>query len=154
MKKLFVIFAVILLLSPFIVAAQTNPCTSAGNGGDLGKCVSQIYVWSIGVSGLLAVVMCIFGGYLVMSARGNGQQAANGKTYIVSSLIGMVLLLGAYLILNTINPDLVNFNVNLPALPANTQQQQGSQNTNTQQQNQQNNNNQSAPVNNIVPTGP
>lgn len=101
---------VVLLLTPFVVAAQTTPC---GAGGNIGECVSKIYIWSIGISGLLAVVMSVFGGYLVMSARGNGQQAARGKSYIYSSLMGMVLLLGAYLLLNTINPDLTNFSVEL-----------------------------------------
>lgn len=112
------IFLVAVLLTPFVVMAQatpTNPCTG-GAAGNIGQCVSQIYLWSLGLSGFLAVVMSVWGGYLVMSARGNGQQAANGKSYIYSSLIGMVLLLSAYLLLNTINPDLTNFSVDLPSV--------------------------------------
>jgi hypothetical protein len=110
-NKILPFLLVILLITPFLVAAQStsnNPCT--GNG-DLGQCISRIYIWSLGISGLIAVVMCVFGGYLVMTARGNGQQASNGRSYITSSITGMVLLLAAYLLLNTINPDLTNFNV-------------------------------------------
>jgi hypothetical protein len=105
-------FLVVILLTPFVVGAQANPCTG-GAAGNIGECVSQIYLWSLGLSGILAVAMSIFGGYLVMSARGNGQQASQGKSYIYSSLIGLVLLLAAYLLLNTINPDLTNLSPDL-----------------------------------------
>jgi hypothetical protein len=71
--------------------------------------VSQIYLYALGLAAMLAVVMTVFGGYMVMTARGNASQAAKGKEYIMSSLIGMVLLMSAYLILSTINPDLVRF---------------------------------------------
>jgi hypothetical protein len=113
-------FLVVILLTPFVVSAQSNPCSSGA--GNIGQCISQIYLWSLGISGLLAVIMTIFGGYLVMSARGNGQQASKGKSFIYSSLVGMVLLLAAYLLLNTINPDLTNFSIELDPVvtPTNT----------------------------------
>lgn len=113
MRKLLPILLLLVMLTPFVVAAQTNPCTG-GTQGNIGQCISRVYIWSLGASGLLAVTMAVFGGYLVMSARGNGQQAARGKSFIISSLIGMLLLAGAYLLLNTINPDLTDFN--LPSL--------------------------------------
>lgn len=102
----------VIMLTPWVVAAQAqgggNPCTS-GAAGNFGQCVSQIYMWSLGLSAMLAVVMTVFGGYMVMTARGNAQQSEKGKSFILSSLIGMVLLMGAYLLLSTINPDLVDF---------------------------------------------
>jgi hypothetical protein len=117
LKFLPIVLALILLV-PFVVAAQNtsnNPCVG---GGNLGACVSRIYIWSIGISALLAVLMTIFGGYFIMTARGNGAQVEKGKDYIRGSLIGMVLLLAAYLILNTINTDLTDFrttDLNAPA---------------------------------------
>jgi hypothetical protein len=68
-------------------------------------------MWSLGLSAMLAVVMTVLGGYFVMTARGNAQQAEKGKSFIFSSIVGMFLLMGAYLLLNTINPDLVNFDL-------------------------------------------
>ncbi len=109
-----------ILLVPFVVMAQTGPTNPCSTGANIGLCVARIYIWSIGVSGLLAVLMSVLGGYLIMSARGNGAQVQKGKDYIYSSLIGMVLLLAAYLILNTINTDLTNFNVDLNAGPSAT----------------------------------
>lgn len=116
------VLMVVILLMPFVVAAQANPnaCTG-GENAKIGECVSQIYLWSLGLSALLAVAMSVFGGYLVMTARGNAQQATNGKSYIYSSLVGMLLLIGAFVILNTINPDLTNFST--PEIDKFTQQE-------------------------------
>lgn len=77
----------------------------------LAQFLSRIYLYAIAIAGMLAVVMSVFGGYLVMSARGNGAQATRGREYIYSSLVGLVLLLAAFLILNTLNPDLTQLDV-------------------------------------------
>ncbi len=102
-----------LVLSPTIALAQVNNCSivdaAKGSTEQLGKCVSQVYLWSMGAAGVLALLMTIFGGYKVMTARGNAQQASDGKSFIYSSLLGIAILLGAYLLLSTINPDLTNF---------------------------------------------
>jgi hypothetical protein len=53
--------------------------------------------------------MMVIGGYSYMTASGNAEQSGKGVEMIWSSMIGLALLFGAYLLLNTINPDLVNF---------------------------------------------
>lgn len=107
--KILPIFLAVVLLLPLVVAAQADPSNPCSGSGELGECISRVYIWSLGLSALLAVIMSVFGGYLVMSARGNGAQVSRGKSFIGTSLIGMVLLMCAYLLLNTINPDLLNF---------------------------------------------
>lgn len=92
-------------------APYTPPPRDDINTSELSKLISQIYIYALGISGLLAVIMSIFGGYLIMTARGNGAQVAKGKQYLYSALAGMVLLMAAYLILNTINTDLTDFNI-------------------------------------------
>ena len=79
------------------------------NTQDLAIKISQIYAWALGAAALLALLMIILGGYLVMTAQGNAQQATKGKEFIYSAIIGLVLLFSSYLLLRTINPDLVNF---------------------------------------------
>jgi hypothetical protein len=74
--------------------------------------INQIYVWSLGVGALLALLMCVLGGYYYMTSAGNAEQSSKGKEYITSALIGLVIIFTAYLLLREINPDLVNFNVN------------------------------------------
>lgn len=108
MKSRFLaIFVAVVLMTPFAVAAQEgNPCTT---GTSLGACVSQVYVWSLGLSVLLALCATVYGGFVYMTAQGNGAKTTKGKSYIYSSIVGLVLLFGAYLLLNTINSDLTNF---------------------------------------------
>jgi hypothetical protein len=95
-------------------AATVNPSTSNPTPVDtssLPALINQIYIWSLGVAGLLALLMMILGGYTYMTAAGNAQQAAKGKDYILSSLIGIALLLCSYLLLKTINPQFTQLNV-------------------------------------------
>ncbi|MGE5298142.1 MAG: hypothetical protein ACM3KM_03190, partial [Acidobacteriaceae bacterium] len=75
----------------------------------IGQTISQLYIWALGASGLLALLMMIVGGYLVMTSRGNAAQASKGKEYLYSAIIGLIILLGSYIILSSINPDLINF---------------------------------------------
>src|SRR3989344_4343220 len=118
MRFLIFIFLASLLLSPVAVFSQAqtpNPCTKAAinnqdAGSSLPKCINQIYVWSLGIGALLALLMTIIGGYTYMTAAGNAEQASTGVSYIWGAVIGLALLFTAYLLLNTINPDLVNFN--------------------------------------------
>jgi hypothetical protein len=112
MKKLFVILFLIII--PVVSFAQT--ATPAANGcsqdAGLGKCVNQIYIWSMSAAAILALLMIVVGGYITLTAAGNAERATRGKSFITSSLIGLVLLFGAYLLLRTINPDLVDFSNN------------------------------------------
>ncbi|MGE5298176.1 MAG: hypothetical protein ACM3KM_03365 [Acidobacteriaceae bacterium] len=109
MKKLKFLIPAGMLAFPLTSLAAT--CNfSDGNG--LGQCIGQVYIWGLGAAALLGLLMAIIGGYLVMSARGNAAQASKGKTYLGSSLIGIAILLGAYLLLSQINPDLTNFKIN------------------------------------------
>jgi hypothetical protein len=123
MKKIILfLFVFVIGFSPVLVAAQTtsgNPCTISAvqnnpseRAAALPRCVNQIYVWSLAVGALLALLMCVLGGYYYMTAGGNAEQSSKGKEYIMGALIGLLILFTAYLLLREINPDLVNFNVN------------------------------------------
>lgn len=100
-----------LLTMPIMVFAADNACSAALDNSSLPRCVNQIYIWSLGIAALLALFMIVIGGYITMTSAGNAQRAGKGKEYITSSVVGLILLFGAYLLLNTINPDLVNFNL-------------------------------------------
>lgn len=112
MKKFFVIVFLVILAAPFF--AQAAPCVKTPGQnvkpGDLPACINQIYVWSLGAGALLGLLMMVVGGYYYMTSGGNAERATTGVEMIWSSIIGIALLFGAYLLLNTINPDLVKFN--------------------------------------------
>lgn len=77
----------------------------------VGKLVAQVYLWALAAAALLALLVIVFGGYKVMTAGGNGKQASDGKEYLYSAIVGLVILLSSYLILSTINPDLTDFSL-------------------------------------------
>lgn len=116
MRKFLPIILLVLVIFPILAFAQSNPCQVTSGGvttpDALPKCVNQIYVWSLGVAALLALLMIVLGGYYYMTAAGNAEQSSKGVEMIWASIIGLALLFGAYLLLNTINPDLVNFPIN------------------------------------------
>ncbi len=117
MKKFFILATVIFLITAPLLVSAANPCSKEAinpnqPGSSLPMCINQVYVWSLGVGALLAVLMAVLGSYAYMTAAGNAEQADKGKEYIWGAVIGLALLFTAYLLLRTINPDLVNFSGN------------------------------------------
>lgn len=75
----------------------------------IGQYIAGIYTWAVGIAGLIAVVLIIMGGFVYLTSGGNAQRTQEGKDRITSALFGLLLLLGSYVLLYTINPDLVKF---------------------------------------------
>ncbi len=73
---------------------------------DLSQLVSNFYQWALGIGGLVALGILVFGGILYTISPGNSSRQGEAKTWIFSALLGLALLFGSYAILYTINPDL------------------------------------------------
>lgn len=69
----------------------------------LGELVLAIYNYSLEIVGLFVFVMFLYAGYLLMFGR-QSQAIAIMK----DAVIGVLLLFSSYVILNSINTDLVN----------------------------------------------
>ena len=69
--------------------------------------VNNIYRFSLGAAAITALAVIIFGAVEYAISAGNPARVADAKSRIFNALWGLVLLFGAYLILNTINPELV-----------------------------------------------
>lgn len=72
------------------------------------------YFFSIGIfiSATLSVLVIIFGGIYYLVSFGRSQYTGEGKDWIKAGILGLFLILGAYLIVYTINPDLAIFRLN------------------------------------------
>jgi hypothetical protein len=70
--------------------------------------VSGFYTYALSISGTLAVIMIVYGGVKYTISAGNASAQSDAKNIITSSIWGVILLAGAYIILNTINPQLLN----------------------------------------------
>lgn len=70
--------------------------------------VANLYNFAILIGGLLAFGSILYGGILYLTTGGNPTAQHEAKERIRDAIIGLLLLLGIYLVLNIVNPDLTN----------------------------------------------
>ncbi len=73
---------------------------------NIGNYFSLFFKLAIGLAGVLAVVMLVVGGIQWMGSESVFGKV-NAKEQITSALLGLLIALGSYALLNTINPDLL-----------------------------------------------
>ena len=73
----------------------------------VGIYIKAIYKFLVGISGMLAVIVMMAGGYYWLFAGGNTGRVTQAKEYIGGAVMGLALALGSYMILNLINPDIL-----------------------------------------------
>ena len=90
-----------------------NLCTKQSDGtlscDGISHYIGTLYKWLVIAGSILAVLYIMVGGlqYLTAGGSGRGQQ---GQKMMTDALTGLALLLGSYVILYTINPQLVALN--------------------------------------------
>jgi len=82
---------------------------------DAGNYIKGAFNLAIGIAAALAIIMIIIGGIQYMSTESIGGKGA-GKKKIQDAVLGLLLALGSWLILFTINPSLTNFNVKIASI--------------------------------------
>jgi hypothetical protein len=115
-------FSLIVAALPLFVSASTITVTpispnlpgSLSNVSSPGAWVVSFYNYALFLSGLLAFGAMVYGGIRYSWARGNSAGESDAKQWIWSALLGLLLLVCAYIILYTVNPNLVN--LQLPSL--------------------------------------
>ncbi|KXB08620.1 hypothetical protein AKJ56_00720 [candidate division MSBL1 archaeon SCGC-AAA382N08] len=114
MKKLFIIFIFIgiIALPLMALAADTDIFNepvkisgAANKGGDIAGSINHFYRVALGLGGIAAVAVIVIGG-IMYATSGAIDKKNTGKEFITSAIWGLVLLLGAFIVLNTINPQL------------------------------------------------
>ena len=87
--------------------------TEAGSGvATFATYIPGVFTFAIGIAGVLAVIMIIVGGIEYMSTDAF-QGKNNAKNKITNALGGLLLTLSAWLILYTVNPNLIDFNLDI-----------------------------------------
>lgn len=69
---------------------------------DARQYVLNVTNFALGFLGLIAVIIVIYGGFLYITAAGKEEQAGKGKKAVSYAIIGIVLILGSYAIVNTV----------------------------------------------------
>jgi hypothetical protein len=90
--------------------SPTFPVPNAYPTSSPGGFVANFYQFALMISGVLAFGAVVYGGVKYISSAGNPSAQTDGKDWIEAALLGLLLLAGAYLVLNVINPDLTNLN--------------------------------------------
>ncbi|MFA5360725.1 MAG: pilin [Candidatus Paceibacterota bacterium] len=77
----------------------------------IGEFIKYIIKWAFRVAGLLAFIMIVYAGFLYLTAGGNTEQQKEAQSRIFDAIIGIILLFSFWLILYTINPDILGAKV-------------------------------------------
>lgn len=73
--------------------------------GSIESYLESLYYWGIGIVGVLTLIQLIRGGLMYM-VSGAVEQKTNAKGIITDALIGLVLALASFIIINVLNPRL------------------------------------------------
>ncbi len=109
--------------SVFVASAQgydplvTLPgVTKVGTQVGMGEYLAGMMKFIIALAGVFAILMAIIGGTQYVAAGISPNAKGEAKERITNAFIGLILVLVSYLILNSINPKLVKFELLLPPI--------------------------------------
>ena len=123
--------AALVLTLPLIVLAQQQngfvPLAQYSGGklgnlysssGDLSTFLNDLFKFALAIGALAAVLRLAYAGYLYMGAADMWSSKSEAKKVIGDVTLGLLLLLGIWLILNQINPDILKLNALRDFTPA------------------------------------
>ncbi len=73
--------------------------------------IQYIFKFSLMLAGLIAFGALVYGGFRYMTSVGSPDAISDAKKQMLASLVGLTILLCSWLILNTINPQLLKFDL-------------------------------------------
>lgn len=94
-------------LTPGSTPERVADYLTAGRVEDLAQYIGIIYNFLISIVGMVAAVMMIIAGFQYLTSAGDSGKIGAAKSRIANAFIGLVLALGAWTLLNTINPKLL-----------------------------------------------
>lgn len=70
--------------------------------------IQKFYGFGVGFVGGLALLMLIWGGYTILTSRGEPRQINVGKSYILYAIIGLLLAIFGYVFFELIAVDILH----------------------------------------------
>lgn len=88
----------------YAAGEATLPSLTASNSDttDIGKLINSILTYVIYLAGIIAVIYLVYSGILYMTAAGNPDAAKKGQQGIVNAIIGIVVVILAYVIVKAV----------------------------------------------------
>lgn len=97
---------------PLVEIPNINSYEKQQSSDGLSAYLGNMYTFGVAIATLLAVIMIMWGGIEYMSTDSMGGKEG-GKEKISNALFGLLLALGSYLILRTINQELLSTKLNI-----------------------------------------
>jgi len=88
-----------------------DEATNQVNTDLLAKYIRAIYYYGLRIAAILAAIVLMAGGVLWIVSGGDASKVTQAKELIIGSVVGLIILLSSWIILNTINPSLINLKV-------------------------------------------
>ncbi len=85
-----------------------EPIPGTSSNADMPSYISGIYKFALWSVGIAAMFMITIGGVMYLTSAGNTSAMGNAKGVITDAIIGLVLAISAWFLLNFINPDLLS----------------------------------------------
>jgi len=121
-KNLLKILTIVLVFLPLFASAALNlenayptvPGTQISLTGDstLGETIKYFSSWAIFIGAIVAFIALIYAGLLYLSSIGRPAVMNEAQNRIYKSFLGLAILLGSYIILIVINPQLIVMRAN------------------------------------------
>lgn len=103
--------ALSLFVLPLVANAQvalTNPLGTT----DIRLIVANIIKGALSLSGIIALLMVLYGGFLWLTSTGEANRVDKGKKVLVWATLGIVVIASAYIITLTVFRAILQGNVN------------------------------------------
>jgi len=106
-KSVLLIVTICTVLSSFILGPMTVFAAQDVAKTPMGL-ISVLIWWAFRLAGILAFAMIVYAGFQYLTSGGNTAQQKDAQERIMNAIIGLVLLFAFYIILHTINPDILS----------------------------------------------
>lgn len=101
-------------LQPYTLLVPSLPGIGNGKTTTFDQWLPAAFKLAIAIAAGLAFVMITFGGVTYATTDAVGPKS-QGKDYIKNAVIGLLFVISAWVILNTINPEILSFKWTIPA---------------------------------------
>jgi hypothetical protein len=82
----------------FTVDSNTPEIFGIMNATDLVSTIISVVQWILAITGLIAVIVMMYGGFVWMTARGDAEKIKKAKKILMNAVIGLVIILFAWVI--------------------------------------------------------
>jgi len=87
-----------------ITCANINLANRSG----VAAVVAKLIDWALYISGAIAVIYVIYGGYRYLMSGGNEETATKARQTVYNALIGLIIIILAYVIVNAVTNLITN----------------------------------------------